>query len=705
MRQALALTITLAVAMASLLSAAPPERPALPPIGEPNYAAYPKGGYKVEGGVVAERCTLPASSAAKIGQPTKAPDMGNELCKHHVWQLLMHEEAWNAGRHVARADWEGEGLTGDQQLQKLGELKSYFSALDGAYKGVLDSARAVLAAYAEQGGEPKIWDKATGKSGPALAGYYRALYALEMFINDGARNSPATIPQPQPDVLERVDTTILRMLKATDEVLADQLTAIHAEMETARSGVAGAAAPSAEVDRAGNRVAQRVGDWNVALKSPEMDAALGRAFDAAVARGQLTQGEAQGGRSVLAGKPIVVRSDDGRSYVAQPLVLPAARRGQAPVQTFKYAEIKRESTLESVSQDLVDNIRADRNFKARLGGLRQAAGEVATNPVRTGGEAARNLAQEQGLFAFMSGQTRPDMERKIEADRSRDAAKANDDFTAAEANLQREYQAAWDECIRSWSETEADESQITKSLQGSERAAALRRLGERRAKLTVAGPSETGVAERKKVSCTKDRQAITDAYLDTRDQSRALLEAKTQELSALETLEKGKLDEKEKVLRQLRRHYFRDELVKSKPRLEAKLAATLEPETKQAIVSSFLVASFPDSTKTKFYLPADWRPAAAPAPADYGKWAATESNDPIKTAKEDTFIGLFPLWKQSFFYGESPAKDEVVRKQAQDWIAAEFEKWLDAKERDTGGPKAPTLSKVERKPPNTRVGK
>ncbi len=706
MRQLLALTVLMSAAVAATASAeTPAPRPALPSIAEPAYPANPKGGYKAEGGAVAERCRLPRASAAKIAAPAQAADMGNDLCKHHVWKLLTNEENWNAGRLVKRPDWAA--LTGDQQLQKLGEVKSYFAALDGAYKGVLDSARSVLAAYAEQGGDAKIWDKGAGKSGAALAAYYKAVYALEMFLNAGARGTPAVLPQPQPDVLELIDPVILRMLKSVDEVLADQLTTIHGEMESARKLAAGGAAPNPEVGRAERRVDQRVGDWNAALKSQEMDAALGRAFDAAATHGQLTAGEAQGGRAVVAGKPLLIRSADSRTYAALPVNTGA--RGEAPSPSFKYAEIKPDSTMESVSQELVDSIRNDRNIKARLGGLAEATREVANNPGRTARETAANLAQEQGPFAFMSGQTRPDMGRKLEADRSRDAAKANSDFTAAEENLQREYQTAWDECSRNWAETDADEVQIAKSLQGEDKAAALKRLEERRAKLTVAGPSEKGVAERKKVPCTKDRQAVTDAYLDSRDQSRAQLQAKTQELGALESLEKGKLDEKEKARRQLRRQYFRDELVKSKPKLEAKLAASLEADTKKAIVNSYLVANFPDSTKAKFYLPAGWKPAAAPKPAEFGQWAATESNDPLKTAKEDTFIGemdnLFPMWKKSVFHGDAPAGDEAVRGEAQKWVSADFEKWLDSKDRDTRGPRAPDPSKVERKPPATRVGK
>lgn len=691
MKRHLALLIAVGMAV-PLLTAEEPKaaRPAVASVADPDYGAFKNGlggGFKIAGDTVESRCRIPGGGAT-VAEPPRSPDMGTAVCKHHVWKLKA-ADAWKA--------------------KPLAEAQSYFMGLDAAYRATLEAARGVVAAYNEAGGDAKIWDAAGAKPGPALAKYYEALFGLEKFLDGGT--GKLVLPAKQPPVLANLDKLVLKALEDLDEVLSTHLALTHTAVETAHAQAQGGAAPpSPRVAEATGRLGNDMQKWDAAIKGGDVQSALDKAFTGATQQGGLSEQEARGGKKALG--PAMVIKDGDRTFLAQRVVIPGEAGKPPVIDTYKFAELKEGSTLDAAAQELVGNIRADQRVARQLKGLGAAVGEIAQKPGEALADAGRNIVAEQGPFAFMSGQTRPDMERKIEHDRSQATAKALDSFTSEKDALEKEYDQAWSDCGTKWRHNIEQGQTVERTIkdEGSRRQM-LAALDAERRDLKVNGPSSAGEGGRRlpggPVACavdekdaSKDRVAIREAYGQALGVAQQRIDEATKtRLAELDT-RKASLAQTESVRKQFRRQYFREEFLgllgpeREKAPILERVKGIDNPRIKAAIVDSYLASSWQGKDK-KFYLTGwtkrpmpdkaaaiDWeKPNDWSRTPEFRQWAALEGGDPYHAGSEDRFISqmesLFPLWKKSVFHGKNTVNDEIVRGQVKDWVFADFDKWYE----------------------------
>lgn len=733
MKRTLSFVLAAVVAAPLALRAAPDT---VPPIGKPQYAGYPMGGFEANGPADAKRRCGDAikNLSAKVDYPGGGKDLGREPCKHHVWKLLATNADWNSSRFMAEAAWKAAAPAA--QGSKLREIDDAFYRLDKAYAAVLTAANGVVDAAGLRDGKcagqaAALWDG--DKPGPKASEYYKKLQAFQRTAH-AITVSGAGVADEAPAA---VDARLTATLQALDEVLAAHLSATHDSVEKARAACKPGGGTGNVTAAAGDKLGTDLEKWKAAIAKGDTQAALERHFTGAADRPDAPPDPASQALKSSLVRTRTITNKDGVPFLTQKVRVPDPSGGVA-MDTVVYTELTPEDTVETATKRLADQIRTSGSIMGRVASLTAATREAVANPARTAGEVATGLKTE-GPWAFMAGQTRPDMERKIENERSDAMARAASEYSDDKKGLQSQFASAVAQCQKLWQDSEAEEEAqrelIGRTLSGARATDALKRLKDKvdgqRAGFAVLGPAEAQrddrhlkvmrevpdpdnpghtkkvpvEGERKPVKCEKDMAKLTADYKEAMRRSQSALQEAGEVAEAAEGIEKGRVTVKENVRKQSRRRYFRagfKDLLKRKA-LEGMVTAEatygtglldrkkykVEPdqETKAAIVQEYLEASWAGADK-KFYLDA-WKPEENPPtpgkPEDYRVWneietgigenrQRSESADKLQVERENKF--LEQMQKLYPFY-----KSSVLHRsppQEDKVVSGEVEKWVKA---------------------------
>lgn len=342
-------------------------------------------------------------------------------------------------------------------------------------------------------------------------------------------------------------------------------------------------------------------------------------------------------------------------------------------------------------------------------------GDAAGHPGRTTREAARAVAEEQGPFAFMSGQTKPDMDRKIKEEESRVASKKLDDFSQARGVTQDEFRDAWEECGTQWTGYD-DQIRVAQStVRAEDREAVVKDLKAKQQQLKVSGPSTearpdaAGKKIRPQIDCrvredqAQDRIEIREAYGRALGEINRTLQQQEGDRLAELGRRRTVVAQSEKVRRQFRRQIFREEFQRAMAasKLDALVTDLEDANHKKTVVNSYLAERWSRSDTKQFYLK-DWAPVPIPAKAkidwkwdqpapdpandwsltpEFGQWVQREETEwpqdaaerKLPDAENKYLDHLSALWKSVF--RDTSANDELTRPQAWPWLEADFQKW------------------------------
>lgn len=649
---------------------------AVPPIGDPQYSGFPMGGFEAGGSAdVKHRCADSIKSqSAKLAYPAAAGDLGRAPCKHHVWKLLRTEADWNSSRFMAEAPWKAAAAAA--QGRKLEEIDDAFYRLDKAYLGVLTAAKEAVAAAAPSdgkcSGQSALWDGE--KPGPKATEYYKKLHAFQRTADAVAANA-AGVAAEAPAVVG-VDARLSPIVQAVDEVLAAHLASTHDAVEKARAACRTGGSAGSVTAAASAKLGTDLGKWNEAITKGEARAALDKHFTGAAERADGVPDPAGQNLKTMLRETRTITNKDGVPFLSQRIRVPDPKGG-APLDTFVYTELQPDDTVDTAAQRLANKIRSSGSIMSRVQAVGEATRDAAANPARTAGEVVNGVKTE-GPWAFMAGQTRPDMERKIEGEKADTMARASSEFADDKRGLQGQFESAVAQCRKLWADSEAQEAAeanlISRTLAGERAKQATERLqkklSEARTGFTVFGPAEAQrdanhlqvmrevpdpdrpgktkkvpvMAERKPVKCDKDMERLTTAYTGAMRRSQDALADAGQVAEQKAGIEADRVVTKENVRKQSRRRYFRNgfkDVLKRKA-LEGMVTAEaiygrglldrkqyrFEPDqqTKADVVLTYLETSWADAGK-KFYLD-DWKPEEnppTPKPEEYSAWEAVET--------------------------------------------------------------------------------
>lgn len=732
-------TLSFVLAAAAMAPLALIAADAIPAIPDPAYPDKPFGGFKAKSATEAEsRCPgLNAAPTAPIAYQKAKPDLGSPTCKHHVWKALQSDADWL--REFAKTEAVWVTLAPGAQAEALKQLASRFQSVDGAYLKVLTAARDAWSAY-DQGkctGRADLWAEAA--PGPKAAAYYEKLHQFQVAVNAVAKEGPS-YPAAMPASVG-INDKVAKALGDLDDVLAAHLQLVHSTVDRARTackpaGVAGGQTVAAS----GERLGRDLSKWDQAIKGGAVQAALERQFTGAAARPDGTPDPNAAALKASLGETATYTSQTGARYLMQHVhVKDKDGTVRSP---YVFTELKDDDTVDLAAQRLINKVKSTQGLMSGITAVAEAARDAAKNPARTAEEMAKAPLQETPVAA-VAGQTRADMERKIENEKSDTAAKALSEFADDKTGLQGQFATALAQCQKLWEDSKAEEARektVIDRLTGDAKTQALERLQKslkgKRDLFIVDGPREAKrdekhlkkldkdghpeLTEAAKLPCTEGKKEIESAYVDALARSKAELAAANGEAERRAGVEKSEMTTKDNARAQSRRRYFRMGFkdVLTRKVLEG-LVTTTDEMTKADTVAQYLDSKW-KGADGKFYLK-EYDPAKFPpkfTDAQVSEWSAIETGkdgdgtpqpekaDKLKVEGEGRFLenmdDLYPLYRKSVLHSSPPLDDKVVLGEVEKWVKADFCKSLGPNPKGFSCPRewwaAPERKAPERRP-------